>query len=486
MDIWQYTQLAILVIYILLVATTVYTVLYELRDPVRAMSWIAVVIMLPGIGLLLFIFFGQNFRKRKIFNRKELRDLRQIDILSQRQIRTLDEVALAEVVAHKDIVQLLLANSKTVLTTENTLTVLENGDNTFKAIIDALKSATDTIHLEYYIIEADNLGNQIADILCEKARAGLEVRLLYDDVGSWSLPRKFRGRLKDAGVEMVKFMPVVFPWFTSKANYRNHRKIIVIDGIVGFTGGLNIADRYIHGATTGKNKGVWRDTHLKIEGEAVRMLQITFITDWYFSSHKFLQAREKYFPPYIPSNTAGVAIQIAISGPDSDYASIMQGFFAAIARAKRYIYISTPYFLPGEALLTALKVAAMSGVDVRIMLPEKSDALMVHWASRSYFTELMEAKIGVYLYQKGFNHSKLMIIDGTFSSVGSANMDARSFEDNFEVTAMIYNAKVAQQLEGSFLEDLLHCKRLTLRGWQGRKQKDNFKEAAARLFSPLL
>lgn len=469
-----------------MVIATVYTVLFERRDPVRAVSWIAVVVLLPGLGLFLFFFFGQSYRKQKIFNRKELGDLRQIDLLSERQINRIDEVAISEVVAHLDIVKLLLTNSKTVLTTSNSLEVLHNGDNTFSAIIQALKEAKKSIHMEYYIIEADNLGNEIADILCLKARSGVEVRLLYDDVGSWSLPRSFRRRLNDAGVELVKFMPVVFPWLTSKANYRNHRKIIVIDGLIGFTGGLNIADRYIHGSTKGKWKGIWRDTHMKIEGEAVRMLQITFITDWYFSSHKFLSDRTKYFPEQPAKRTAGVAMQIALSGPDSDYASIMQAFFAAIARAKRYIYISTPYFLPGEALLTALKVAALSGIDVRIMLPEHSDALLVHWASRSYFTELLEAKVGVYLYRKGFNHSKLMIIDSTFSSIGSANMDARSFEDNFEVTAMIYNQQVAEELEITFLGDLQHSRRLTLHGWEGRKQKDNFKEAAARLFSPLL
>lgn len=486
MNIWQYTQLAIGIIYTLMVAATVYTVLFERRDPVRAISWIAVVILLPGIGLLVFFFFGQNYRKRKIFNRKELRDLRQIDLLSERQIRTLDEIAVQEVVEHRDIVQLLLTNSKTPLTIDNDISILENGKDTFDSIIESLKAARETIHLEYYIIEADKLGYQIADILCEKARSGVEVRLLYDDVGSWSLTRLYRKRLREAGVELVKFMPVVFPWFTSKANYRNHRKIIVIDGRVGFTGGLNIADRYIEGWRHRKRSGVWRDTHLKIEGEAVRMLQITFVTDWYFSSHKFLQDRTKYFPNFKPSNRSGVAVQIATSGPDSDYASIMQGFFSVIARAKRYIYISTPYFLPGESILTALKVAALSGIDVRIMLPEHSDALMVHWASRSYFTELLEAKIGVYLYRKGFNHSKLMIIDGSFCSVGSANMDSRSFEDNFEVTAMIYNRKIASELELSFMTDLQNAKRLTLQGWEGRKQKDNFKEAAARLFSPLL
>lgn len=481
MNIWDYTLWVVGILYFFMVAATVYTVLFERRDPVRAISWIAVVILLPGVGLFLFIFFGQNYRKRKLFNRKELKDLRQLEILSDRQISRIDDWQLPQIRNHSDIIKLLLSNSKTLLTVDNSIEILHNGKNTFQAIKEALRAAKQSIHLEYYIIEADNLGNEIGDILCEKALEGLEVRLLYDDVGSWSLPRSYRKRLQKAGVRLSKFMPVVFPWFTSKANYRNHRKIIVVDGMIGFTGGLNIADRYIDGI----KHGVWRDTHLRIEGPAVNMLQMSFVTDWYFSSNELLRARAKYFP--MPENKVGqTAVQIALSGPDSHFATIMQAFFAAITSAKHHIYISTPYFMPGEALLTAIKVAAMSGIDIRIMLPLHSDTVLVHWASRSYFTELLEAKVGIYLYEKGFNHSKLMTIDSSFCSVGSANMDERSFVDNFELTAMIYDEQIAEELETAFLEDLKSCQKLTLRGWEGRKQKDNFKEAAARLFSPLL
>lgn len=481
MNIWDYTIWIMGVFYFLMVATTVYTVLFERRDPVRAISWIAVVILLPGIGLILFIFFGQNFRKRKLFNRKEIKDLRQIEILSDHQRGHIDDWKQPKIAQHSDIIKLLLSNSKTLLTVDNSIEILHNGKNTFRSIIEALEQATQSIHMEYYIIEADTLGGEIADVLCRKAQAGVEVRLLYDDVGSWSLPRSYLRKLEKAGVRLAKFMPVVFPWLTSKANYRNHRKIIVVDGKVGFTGGLNIADRYIHGTKL----GVWRDTHLRLEGSAVSMLQMTFITDWYFASKILLENRAKYFPKPDKNNDS-IAVQIAISGPDSHYAAIMQAFFAAINSAKRHIYISTPYFLPGESLLTALKVASMSGVEVRLMLPMHSDTVLVHWASRSYFTELLEANIGVYLYKKGFNHSKIMTIDSSFCSVGSANMDERSFVDNFEVTAMIYDERTTEELELAFLEDLKDSQKLTLRSWEGRKQKDNFKEAAARLFSPLL
>lgn len=482
MNFWDYSVLVFTVLYTLVVVTTVYTVLFERRDPLRAVTWIAVVVLFPVGGLILYAFFGQSYRKRKIFNLKELRDLRQIDILSTWQINHIDEMQSGEVREHIDIVKLLLSNSRTPLTNRNEVDILNNGEATFAAMFADLRAAKSSIHMEYYIVDNDALGNELAEILCQKAREGVEVRFLYDDVGSWSLSHSYRRGLREAGVEIKSFMKVVFPWFTSKVNYRNHRKITVIDGRIGYTGGLNIADRYVHGVKW----GIWRDTHLRMRGEVVRMLQATFATDWYFSTKVSLLPDSAYFPAVEDDIKDDVAVQLALSGPDSDYASIMQAFFAAIARAKHYIYISTPYFLPGEALLTALKVAALSGIDVRLMLPERSDAKMVHWASRSYFTELLEAKVGVYLYRKGFNHSKLMVIDGTFSSVGSANMDARSFEDNFEVTAMIYNSKLAEEMEITFLSDLRYCRHLTLRSWEGRKQKDNFKEAAARLFSPLL
>jgi len=481
MSLWSYSLILIILVYMLMVVATVITVVQERRDPVKALSWIAIIVLLPVAGIVIFIFFGQDYRKRKIFNRKEIKDLRQIEELSNRQVRSLGEVEIEEVTEHSNIIKLLLNNSKTLLTLGNKLTILNDGKETFESIISELEKAESTIHLEYYIFESDALGNRIAEILMRKAKAGVEVRFIYDDVGSWGLSRKFIHKLREAGVQTYCFMPVVFPWFSSKINYRNHRKIIVIDGKVGYTGGLNIADRYI----SGTKHGVWRDTHLRLEGESVHMLQIAFMTDWYFSSKEKIRNRKKYLPP-VEVTEGPAAIQIALSGPDSDWATIMQAYFSAITRAQKHIYISTPYFLPTESILCALKVAALSGVDVRIMLPEHSDSKMVHWATRSYFEELLEAKIKLYLYTKGFNHSKLIMIDGSFSSVGTANMDVRSFEDNFEVTAMIYDRTYTAELEEQFTKDLASCRNITMRKWLARKHKDNFKESVARLFSPLL
>lgn len=484
MDIWNYTMLGIFIVYALMIIATVYTVLHERRDPIRAVSWIAVIVLVPIGGLIVFLFFGQNYRKQKIFNRKELKELSLIEEFSKSQFIEVNSMLDQEIIENRHIIKLLLNNSKSLLTLGNQVEILLNGSATFDSIKSALKSAKRSIHLEYYIIEDDTIGNEISRILCKKAQEGVEVRVIYDDVGSWDLSREYISKLRKAGVKIHCFMPVVFPWFTSKINYRNHRKIIVVDSKIGFTGGLNIADRYIHGT----KRGGWRDTHLRITGRAVNMLQITFVTDWWFATKELLSDRNKYFPQYDSQDNIrdGVAMQIAISGPDSDYATIMQAYFAAITNAKHHIYISTPYFLPNEPILTALKVAALGGIDVRIMLPARSDSKMVHWASRSYFTELLEAKVKIYLYNAGFNHSKIMTIDESFCSVGTANMDVRSFEDNFEVTAMIYDKEITSTLESQFIDDLRNCTRLNLHRWSARKHQDNFKESVARLFSPLL
>lgn len=475
--------LIFLSIYVLMVVVTVYNLVHERRDPSKALSWIAVVVSLPVVGLIAYLFFGQNYRKQKIFSRKELKDLAAFDALSTRQIHRIDYSKSDIISNNKDIITLILNNSKSLLTMGNDINVLNNGKQTFSSIIEDLKSAQNSIHLEYYIIENDVIGNTIADILKQKAESGVEVRVIYDDVGSWSLGKSFIKPLRQSGVEIYCFMPVVFPWFTSKVNYRNHRKIIVIDGKIGYTGGLNIADRYINGT---KN-GAWRDTHMRIVGPAVNMLQVTFLTDWYFVTRKKMINYPNYYLAETDGQSLGnTALQIVASGPDSDHEAIMQAYFAAITKAKKHIYISTPYFLPNETILTAIKVAAMSGIDVRIMLPSKSDSKIVHWASRSYFTELLQAGVKIFLYTSGFNHSKLMTVDSTFSSIGTANMDIRSFEDNFEISAMIYDKQQTQIIENQFLEDLTHCYKMTLRRWRKRKHKDNFKESIARLFSPLL
>lgn len=470
--------------YIIFVIIVILLIIHDKRDPVKALAWITVVALLPVVGFILYIMFGRNHRKEKIFNRKEVEDIElQLETLSARQIYELNNRSFQqrkEILQNKDIITLLLNNNKSLLTARNKVRILNNGAETFDAIKRELLKAKSFIHLEYYIFEKDKVGREIANILMQKAREGVEVRFIYDDVGSWGLSTKFIYKMRKAGVKIHCFMPVVFPWLTSKINYRNHRKIIVIDGEVGFTGGINIAKRYL----VGTKHGIWRDTHLMIEGEAVTSLQITFVTDWNFVSGEKLSDADKY----VPDTTVDIEtpVQIATSGPDTDWASIMQAFFAAITKAKDHIFISTPYFLPNQAILTAIKVASLSGIDVRIMIPYYSDSKIVHWATRSYISELLDAKVKIYLYKKGFNHSKLIMIDGMFSSVGTANMDIRSFEDNFEITAILYDKNITKELEDLFLKDLEDSEYVSKKDWERRPGIYNLSEAFARLFSPLL
>lgn len=473
------------IIYTIVAVLTIFLIIRQKRDPVKALAWITVIALIPVGGLVLYIVFGRNHRKEKIFNLKELDDLQQFEELSREQLRAMshpDPLLRQSIADNRDIITLLLNNNKSLLTIKNRITVLNNGKSTFASIIGSLRSAKSFIHMEYYIFENDRVGKKIAKILMDKARAGVEVRFIYDDVGSWSLNRKFRREMREAGVDVRCFMRVAFPWLTSRVNYRNHRKIVVVDGRVAYTGGINIADRYLRRS---KRLGFWRDTHLRIEGDAVGMLNTVFATDWYFVSGKQqLKDYDKYFPATHVHDE--VPAQIASSGPDSDWASIMQAFFAAITRAQRHIYISSPYFLPNQAILTALKVAALSGIDVRVMIPSRSDSKIVYWATRSYIGELLDAGINVYLYKKGFNHSKVIMIDGEFSSVGTANMDMRSFEDNFEVTAIMYDKKIAGELEGYFLHDLEGSVKMTREMWEGRRALHSVYESLARLLSPLL
>ncbi len=481
---WAWLKPALTVGYVLFILVVICLLINDKRDPGKSWAWITAVAVVPIVGFILYMVFGRNRRKEKIYNRPEPPEIElQLETLCSHQIYRLNDPTLEhrpEIRKNKDIITLLLNNNRSLLSVRNRVKVLNNGAETFPALLEALRGAKSFIHIEYYIFEKDKIGKEIAGVLIAKARQGVEVRFIYDDVGSWGLSQKFLGRMKKAGVKVHCFQRVVFPWLTSKINYRNHRKIVVIDGEVGFTGGINIARRYL----TGTRLGIWRDTHLRIEGEAVSSLHLVFARDWYFASGELLNDGERYFPE--TAVDIETPVQIASSGPDSDWASIMQAFFAAISRAKDHIYISTPYFLPNHAILTAVEVAAMSGVDVRILLPERSDSKVVHWATKSYIGELLDARVKVYFYKKGFNHSKLIMIDGLFSSIGTANMDNRSFDVNFEVTALLYDQKVTDGLEKKFLEDLRDSEQVTPKDWASRPGWDSFREGLARLFSPLM
>ena len=483
----SWLQLAIYVLialYILTVISVIINVILENRNPVRTLAWIIVLVAVPFIGFLFYLYFGINYRKIKMFSMKGLGDMKWLQYMSEDQkqlIKKSEFLHKRETVEVRKLMTLLLNNSKALLTRFNKVEILNNGEETFPAIFEALQNAKRFIHLEYYIIEMGRLTSRLKELLIEKAKAGVEVRVIYDDVGSWGLTRDFLRELRNAGIQIYPFLPVRFHQFANKANYRNHRKIAVIDGEVGFVGGLNFADRYVDGVP---KIGVWRDTHLKVQGEAVTSLQVIFLIDWYFVRQELLLDKNEYLP-YIQAD-GDMLVQAVTSGPDSDWASIQQAYFTLINMAKRYVFISTPYFMPGETTLNSLKTAAMSGVDVRIMLPHKSDSLLTYWCSRSFVEELLEAGVKVYWYQKGINHSKVIIVDGIVSSVGTANMDIRSFEQNFEVSLILYDRETAKKLAGDFLKDLQSSSEVVIQRWKFRSKREKAYESVARLFTPVL
>lgn len=484
-------SISIYVVYYLLAIIASVRIMYKKLDPVKSFSWIVVILLLPYIGLILYILFGQNYRKTKIYNRKGVHDERYRRLISYQQMKLFDlnpESVPLELNQYRKLITLNIKGNKSLVGLNTNVEIYFSGRSALNAMYKSICEARQHIHLQSYIIEDDKVGNLFKDILIEKARQGVEVRVIYDDVGCWKLKRSYLEMLKSAGIEVLKFAPVRFMSPTSRINYRNHRKILVVDGIIGFLGGVNIADRYYDGGQFDE----WRDTHIKIIGESVAALQSSFLLDRYFIINQQFKRKKKYFPSINPSNIKVEGenyhfySQIITSGPDSDWASIMQCYFAAITKAKKYIYIITPYFTPNESLLNALKIAALGGVQVSLMLPEKSDTIVAYWGSMSYATELLDAGVKVYLFSKGFNHSKVISIDGEFCIVGSANFDNRSLEHNFEISSIIYNSEVTQQIDRQFLKDIERCKSLASSKWAKRSVGNQVKEAFARLFSPLL
>ncbi|MCF6332072.1 MAG: cardiolipin synthase [Draconibacterium sp.] len=457
-------------------------IVLEKRSPYKTAAWILVLILLPIIGVFFYLFFGQEYRKRKLFSRKGIKSLGKIRKLSWQQLRNIDQTHLKiskKALEKENIIRLLLNNSNALLTTGNQLKILNNGEETFQAIFKAIQNAKHHIHLEYYIFSNDKIGTRLKSLLIEKCKEGVEVRIIIDDVGSWGLSKNFISGLKENGIEIYSFMEVRFPRLTSRVNFRNHRKIAIIDGKIGFTGGINIADRYIEGV---KKLGHWRDTHLQIKGDAVACLQVIFAADWYFVTHQNL-SDQKYFPPF--TDAPGTPVQISASGPDSDWQNIEQAFFAAITNARKKIYITTPYLMPPQPIVSALETAALSNVDVRVIIPEKSDASTPKWCSFSFVEKLLEAGVKVFFYQHGFMHSKFMIVDDVFSTIGTTNLDFRSLETNFEVNAFIYEEGFTKKLEKYFIADVKNCREIKLNEWKQRPWHFKVRESLAHIVSPM-
>ena len=482
-NIWKSTPNLVSVLYLITVVFVAFLIILENRNPEKTISWILVLILLPFIGIVIYLFFGQEYRKTKMYSRKGLKDLEKLRNLTMEQLDNLPLHSVQfsdKLYSKKRLMNLLLSNSNAILTNDNEVQILRNGEETFPEIFRTIEQARHHIHLEYYIIEDDKIGNYLRELLIRKAQEGIEVRLIFDDVGSWELKKKFIRSMSDAGVKVDCFMKVRFPMLTSRVNYRNHRKILVVDDEIAFVGGLNFADRYLDGVP---GIGPWRDTHLKVIGGGATALQIIFMADWYFVSKEILKGDE-YFRPFESGN--GKLVQMTASGPDSDWESIGQAYFAAIASATEYVYISTPYLMPTADIVTALKTSALGGIDVRIIVPGLSDAITPKWGTNSYIEELLEAGVKVYFYRAGFTHSKVIITDGVFSSVGTANLDFRSLETNFEVNAMIYDEQIAGILAAQFLEDQEKSEMIILEEWQKRPRINKIKESFSRILSPML
>jgi len=482
-DIWKSMPSLVTILYFSTVVFIAILIILENRNPEKTISWILVLVLLPFAGIVIYLFFGQEYRKTKMYSRKGLRNLEKLRKLTLQQLDNLPKNHFQisdRLYSKKRLIKLMLSNSNAILSNNNQLQILRNGEQTFPEIFKAIEQAKYHIHLEFYIVEDDTIGNYLRELLIQKAKEGVEVRFIYDDVGSWELKKKFLRSMSDAGVKVDCFMRVRFPNLTSKVNYRNHRKILVVDGETAFVGGLNFADRYQDGVP---GIGPWRDTHLKVVGGGATALQIIFMADWYFVSKEILKG-EKYFKPFKAGN--GKLVQMVASGPDSDWESIGQAYFAAIASSTDYVYLSTPYLMPTADIVTALKTSALGGIDVRIIVPGLSDAITPKWGTNSYVQELLEAGVKVYFYKAGFIHSKVIIVDGLFSSVGTANLDFRSLETNFEVNAMIYDEEIAEVLAGQFLEDQDKSEQVILANWLKRPRINKIKESFARILSPML
>lgn len=480
--------LIIEVLYFILVFLVTLRVVHDTRSGTKTLAYVLFIVLIPVIGIIFYFTFGINYRKRKLYSKKLIKD----QVLGQMIITRIEEYS--DKIFHsgllpasqRKLAEFIHKSNTSPVMGNNTVKLLINGEEKFPVLLEALRSANSHIHLEYYIYEDDVTGNAIADVLIMKAKQGVAVRFLYDDFGSHSLGKKFLNRLKEAGVETAPFYRVRWYAFANRINYRNHRKIIIIDGKKSFVGGINISDRYRNDINNEKSL-FWRDTHMMIEGRATNNLQYLFLCDWNFCNSIALEFGIEYFPlfPY-DEEIKSELVQIVSSGPDSDLPVILYSLIEAISSAQKTILMTSPYFIPGEDIIDMLIIASKSGVDVQLLIPGISDSKIVNAAARSYYTELLKYGIRIFEYQKGFVHSKTMAVDDSLSMVGSANMDYRSFDLNFEVNAVVYSKEVNAQLKKAFENDLKDSVEIDSVKWMKRPKYLFVWDKFVRLLSPFL
>lgn len=464
-------------IYAIVTLGALLAVLMDHRQPAKTVAWVLVLVFLPVVGIVIYFFFGQNTRKERFISQRSL------DQLTKRSMLEFAEQKNLKIPADQGALIKLFTNQNWSFPfKDNEVDIFSNGYDFFHMLLRDIGKAKNHVHIDSYIFNDDALGYMVADELVEKASQGVEVRVIYDDVGCWNVKNEFFERMREAGIEVHAFMPVKFPAFTGKVNYRNHRKLCVIDGRIGYIGGMNIATRYIKG----RSGLAWRDTHLRIRGGAVYGIQRAFLVDWYFVDRTLITNR-RYYPEVSEKLKNDCLIQIVTSSPISPWPDIMQGYVRILLQAKHYVYMETPYFLPTEPVLFAMRTAALAGVDVRLMIPYKTDAKLVEWASRSYVMQTVESGVRIYLYKAGFNHSKLLVSDDALCTVGSTNIDFRSFENNFEANAFIYDEQMACRLKDVYLQDVKESVLLEdVRDLGNQTFMQRLWESLVRLISPLL
>ena len=451
----------------------------ERKEPTTTWAWLIILIVLPGIGLILYLLLGQNLSRQKIFREKKLADkIKRYKLISNRELPNFDSEINEN---YEDLILMNYNHSGAIYTTGNEVKTYINGEDKFRDLFNDIRAAKSFIHIEYYIFRYDDLGKALIRELHEKTKDGVEVRLVIDGMGSKRITKKIIKEIESYGIKMAIFFPGVLPHINTRINYRNHRKIVVIDGKIGYVGGFNVGNEYVN---KGKQFKFWRDTHIRVKGEAVNELNKRFILDWDYAADENMGNMSMYFPN--PDVVGNVGMQIVSSGPDHMEEYIKNSYMKIINNAKNYVYIQTPYLVPDSPMMEALKISALSGVDVRIIVPGAPDHFFMEWILSANIGLLMEYGIKIYRYGNGFIHSKTIVADGEVCSIGTANLDIRSFKLNFEVNAFIYNETVAKEQEKIFLDDQLKSKLVTKEEYYKRSRSLKIKESLIRLLAPIL
>lgn len=476
------------ILYALLAIGVSLMILMNARSGSKALAYLALIALVPILGIIFYLSFGINYRKNKIYTRKILQDDRLATLIQNALDQRFKEVSLehkADLDYFYPLAKMIQEDARNIFADDNQVDLLINGEQKFQRLLEDLRNAKEHIHIQYYIYENDVIGNEIADILIEKHKAGVEVKFIYDDFGASSIRKTLVRRLNAAGVPNYPFYKIKLIALANRLNYRNHRKIVIVDNKIGYVGGINVADKYINNGNSNK---YWRDTHLRIEGLSVLSLQMVFLGDWQFCADENIEHIAKYFPrnalPVTESD--GKVVQIIASGPDSNYPSILFALNRAILLSKKSVWLTTPYFIPEETLTDALIMASLSGIKIRLLVPMDSDSAFVNTCATSHYEEMLEAGVEIYRYTKGFIHAKTMVCDDKIAFVGTANLDQRSFDLNFEVNAVVYNKELAQQLSNAFLEDLKYAEKLEYSDWMQRPRWRKLVERVLYLFSPLM